>query len=237
MIFPSHRTRQRLRNATAKTRHAGRVLVKQPRYDETKVFCVGRNKTGTTSIETALRELGFTVGDQRYAELLADDYYHQGNFQPIIRYCAYANAFQDIPFSWPRTYQIMDAAFPNALFVLTVRDSPERWYESMIRFQAKRYGQNGELPTDEDLKRAEYVRPGFPWRSRQTWDTQADDLYDRDRLIAGYIAHNEAIKKHFANRPDKLITINVSQAGEYARLCRFLGVTPVRDAFPWKNRN
>ena len=39
----------------------------------TKYFCVGVNKTGTTSIEKVFRSLKMRVGDQGTAELLIHD--------------------------------------------------------------------------------------------------------------------------------------------------------------------
>ena len=37
-----------------------------------KIFCIGRNKTGTTSLKRAFEDLGYPVGDQRKAEILTE---------------------------------------------------------------------------------------------------------------------------------------------------------------------
>jgi hypothetical protein len=37
-----------------------------------KYFCIGRNKTGTTSLKRAFEDLGYPVGDQRKAEILTE---------------------------------------------------------------------------------------------------------------------------------------------------------------------
>ena len=39
-----------------------------------KIFGIGRNKTGTTSLKAAMNELGFVVGRQRTAEKLIFDW-------------------------------------------------------------------------------------------------------------------------------------------------------------------
>ena len=39
-----------------------------------KIFCIGHNKTGTTSLTKAIKDLGFIVGNQREAELMFDDW-------------------------------------------------------------------------------------------------------------------------------------------------------------------
>ena len=71
---------------------------------KTKYFCIGRNKTGTTSLKRAFEDMGFTVGNQRAAELLTDRYYFSQDFSPITKYCITAQVFQDVPFSYPDTY-------------------------------------------------------------------------------------------------------------------------------------
>lgn len=94
-----------------------------------KVFCIGRNKTGTTSMARAVVSLGFKLGKQSRAERLLEDW-GKRDFCRIIRYCKSADAFQDIPFSLPDTYQALDEAFPKSKFILTVRNNSEEWYET-----------------------------------------------------------------------------------------------------------
>lgn len=125
MPFPSRRQRQQIKNRLSVIRHTITRMLRSADSDEEKIFCIGRNKTGTTTIAHTLAELGYRVAPQRYAELLADDCYLRGKFGLIVEFCRYYNAFQDVPFSWPRTYRVLDEAFPNARFILTVRDSPE----------------------------------------------------------------------------------------------------------------
>jgi len=170
--FPSRRQRQQIKNQLSVIRHSATRMLRGADSDEEKVFCVGRNKTGTTTIARALNELGYRVAPQRYAELLSDDYYLKGEFDPIVEFCRYYNAFQDVPFSWPLTYRVLDEAFPNARFILTVRDSAEQWCQSLIRFQSKRFGTQGGLPTEADLLAAEYVRLGFVCRAKSVWGNQ-----------------------------------------------------------------
>jgi hypothetical protein len=79
----------------------------------TKIFCIGRNKTGTTSLKKAFEDLGFVVGNQRKAELSSNEYW-QKDFDSIIDYCNTAEVFQDFPFSYPETYKILTKLFPAA---------------------------------------------------------------------------------------------------------------------------
>jgi len=81
------------------------------------VFCIGLVKTGTTSLERALKDLGYRLGDQRKGEALLPAYAVR-NFRPIVEFCLTADAFQDAPFSYPFTYIALDQSFPNARFIL-----------------------------------------------------------------------------------------------------------------------
>src|SRR6056297_564727 len=101
-----------------------------------KIFCVGLNKTGTTSLKKEMEFQGHTVGNQRQAELLFDDWVKR-KFNRIVRYCHTAQFFQDSPFSLPYTFIVLDQAFPGSKFILTVRDNPEQWYNSLIHFHGK----------------------------------------------------------------------------------------------------
>jgi len=204
--------------------------------DKAKFFCIGRNKTGTTSLEREFRALGFIVGRQRTAEILCDECYARREFGPIIEYCQSAEVFQDVPFSLPDTFRHMDKAFPGSKFILTVRDDPEQWYQSLIRFQSRMFGRNGTLPTADDLRNATYVRRGWAYNRVRTYGTSDDDIYNRERLIAHYVRHNNDVMKYFADRRGDLLVINLAQPDAYARFLEFVGAHSERSGFPWENR-
>jgi len=206
------------------------------RVEGMKYFCIGLNKTGTTSLKKAFEDLDFVVGDQMAAEKLADRYYFDGNFEPIISYCETAQVFQDIPFSWPETFKHLDQAFPDSKFILTVRDTPEQWYQSLVRFHSKSFGSQGGIPTAEELRNVAYVNKGFVYRAVKVYGTLDDDLYNKDALIAHYDQYNKSVLEYFRDRPDDLLVINLSEQDAYGRYCAFLGVEPLRDAFPWENK-
>lgn len=201
-----------------------------------KVFCIGRNKTGTTTIKKTLEDFGYKLGDQREAELL-NKFYYDKNFAPIIKYCKKADAFQDVPFSWPETYLQVYKAFPNAKFILTVRESSEVWYNSLVNFHSKIHAEN-KRPTVEDLKNAPYVYKGWAWENRQNvyGFTEADDPYDKEKWIKSYEKYNAEVIEFFKDKPNQLIVIDLSKENSYFELCAFLGKEPLYDNFPWENK-
>ncbi len=188
-----------------------------------KIFVIGRNKTGTTSLEAALRDLGFRVGRQLTGELLLEDWGRR-DFRRLIKFVHTADAFQDTPFSHDYTFQAMDSAFRGSKFILSVRDSPEQWYESVIRFAMKRFGLD-RLPTREELQNDTYVYKGWSWRNRElVWGLNPEGYWDRDKLIGQYLKHNSRIEDYFRHRPSDLLVLNVSDSDAMERLCTFLNV-------------
>lgn len=201
-----------------------------------KVFGIGNNKTGTTSLKVAMEELGYIIGHQRTAELLSEDW-GKRDFKRIIKYCRTAQFFQDVPFSKPYTFVVLDHEFPGSKFILTVRDNPEQWYHSLTDFHAKLWGRDGRVPTKEDLQNATYLYKGSPWDgNRRTYNTPEDDPYNKEILLQHYKDYNNSVMEYFRHRPDDLLVLNVSNEGAYRQLCDFLEVKPIREAFPWENK-
>lgn len=199
-----------------------------------KIFCIGQNKTGTTSLKQTFEQLGYLVGSQRSGELLLPNYI-DGNFKPIIQYCRTAQVFQDIPFSLPKTYEIVDKAFPNSKFILSIRDSPEQWYKSITNFHGKMFG-GGNVPSLNDLKNADYVYKGFMWdANRAIYDSPETDPYQKQILLNSYENYNQNVIKHFEGT-NKLLVINLAAPGSYQRFCDFLSIQSERNNFPWENR-
>lgn len=212
-------------------------FVKRWEYSkQPKVFCIGRNKTGTTSMKAIFEELGFAVGPQREAERLMADW-GKGRFNRIIKYAKYrGTAFQDTPFSWPGTFQVMAENFPDSKFILTVRDSADIWYNSLINFHAKMFG-NGKKPTKADLQNATYVHKGWLWEmNRLMYQTPIDDIYHEATLKQHYLDYNASVIKYFEDKPERLLVVNLKEAGAIEKICSFLNSPQTISEVPWKNK-
>jgi hypothetical protein len=202
-------------------------------FQAAKVFCIGATKTGTTSLERALRDLGYRLGDQHQGEALLPHYMTR-NFQPIVEFCLTADAFQDAPFCFPFTYIALDQSFPKAKFILSVRDDADQWYRSMVTFHGNLFA-SGRVPTKEDLVKAEYSYPGYVWDSfRSVFDPPEDDVYNKATLVSQYERHNASVRDYFRFKSN-LLEINLSQPGGYQTFCEFLGKEPAGNDFPWLN--
>jgi len=201
-----------------------------------KVFCIGRNKTGTTSMAQALSSLGYSIGNQSTGESLFESWL-QRDYAPIIDFCRSADAFQDIPFSLDDTYKALDRAYPDARFVLTTRTSPEEWLRSLVRFHAGILGIIG-TPTIRHLKDWTYRgETGWLWKvQRHIFDIRDEqDLYEPGRYLATYQKHIDDVTLHFANRHGKLLVLNVADSRSMPALCDFLGVEFTGQMMPHLN--
>lgn len=193
--------------------------------NEGKIFVIGMNKTGTTSLKIALQQANILCGPQRQHEALFPDWARR-RFDRIVNLCRYYEAFQDIPFSLPFTYQALDQAFPDARFILSVRDSPEQWYDSLVRFHGQALFA-GRPPSWELIEAQDYAYPGaFAECSRLFWRWQDFGLYQKDRAIDLYKRHNDNILEYFYARNGKLLVLNLSEPDSYARFAEFLELAP-----------
>ena len=208
------------------------MIVASP-FEAEKVFCIGLVKTGTTSLARALKDLGYSLGDQHRGEAFLPTYAIR-KFRPIVEFCLTADAFQDAPFSYPFTYIALDQSFPNARFILSVRDDAEQWYRSLIRFHGNLFA-GGRVPVKEDLVKATYSYSGFVWESNRVLvNTPEDDVYHKPTLISYYERHSTDVRDYFRHKSN-LLEINVSDKEAYKRFCHFLGKEPVAEDFPWLN--
>jgi hypothetical protein len=177
-----------------------------------KVFGVGLNKTGTSSLGRALRRLGYRhlSHTPRLTRALA-----RGDLAPINEAADEHDSFEDWP--WPLVWREMDARYGDrARFVLTRRGSAERWVESL-------------------KAHAERIRPGsFTRRFVYGWDYPHGREVEH---IAFYEGHNAAIRAHF-DRPglrNRFIELCWEEGDGWPALCGFLGQPVPAMPFPHAN--
>jgi hypothetical protein len=174
-----------------------------------KVFCIGFHKTGTSSLARALEVLGYRVtGPNGVDDPDIAENVHDLARRLIEEY----DAFQDNP--WPILFRELDAWCPGSKFVLTVRD-PDGWLRSQVRHF-------GKLETP--MRRWIYgPDAGGPEGN--------EEIYRRR-----YEEHNEAVRKHFADRAQDLLEMDLTKGDGWEVLCPFLGHKTPRLEFPRANQ-
>jgi hypothetical protein len=201
---------------------------------KTKVFCIGQNKTGTTSIEAVLKLLDYQMGNQAVGEALVTEWGDR-DFKNIIKLVKSADAFQDVPFSNNFTYIILDYVFPKSKFILTVRDDKDTWYNSLTRFHTKLLKTDG-LPTVDDLKKFPYRYKGWLWDgNRLKFGIDESELYDYKIYTDHYESYNNTVKEYFYHRPNDLLIINLKDKDVMKRLYKFLDIPYNGEELPHLN--
>jgi hypothetical protein len=191
-----------------------------------QVFGAGVGRTGTYSLKLAINQLG--LGPCHHMEevihhmpvqvpLWSAALNGRPDWQAI--YGGYKSAVD-----WPTAgfFRELSAAYPSAKFVLTQR-SPESWADSFGATIYKLLAGKGEVPSERkawlEMSEGVIAKTGFPGG------------LDRDGLIRGFVAHNEAVKK--AIPANQLLVYEVKDG--WAPLCEFLGVPVPAEAFPRTN--
>jgi hypothetical protein len=197
-----------------------------------KIFCIGLNKTGTTSFHHSLDREWIKIANQREGERLLNSYIEE-DFEKIVDFCRGAQAFQDVPFSLPNTYKKLFEAFPNSKFILTVRDNPEQWFNSHVRFASKRVG---HLPTLIELKELEYCWKGWSFSYHSSVFGKADRYDDKKSKIEVYERHISDVTEFFRDKPNKLLVLNVADNDSQTKLMEFLGLKSKFNKMPWAKK-
>lgn len=91
-----------------------------------KIFCIGYNKTGTTSLSKALELLGYKALHDHHINREITDAASKGETHPAVEEY---DAFLDFP--EPEKFKALDEVYPGSKFILTVRDVDD-WISSRL---------------------------------------------------------------------------------------------------------
>ena len=168
-----------------------------------KVFGIGLQRTGTTTLMECLRAVDYKVAEFNF-DLLYN--YRMYNDIPTILYMMNFDAAQDLPYALQ--YKSLDRAFPNSKFILTVRKDEETWYKSKMY-----HGLRGEPHHIRNKVNINLMAHGKPVA-----------LTDKDFFIQRYKYHNLAVRTYFNRRPDDLLIVCWENGDTYEDVYKFLGL-------------
>lgn len=179
--------------------------------DRPKVFGIGFNRTGTSSLKLALRQLGYKVlgKNQPFVKL-----YRQGKVDAIIEQTAGWDGFQDWP--WPMLYkELLEHFDEDARFILTRRSTPEKWVESLKR--------HSERTNPKSNQRKLMLGYDYP----HGLETEHVRLYQE---------HLDAVRTHFreCGKVQLLAEFCWEDGDGWRELCGFLG-HEIPNTFPKAN--
>lgn len=165
-----------------------------------KVFIIGFQRTGATSVGAALETLGYHLGGAFGAGSprgtpLSLPITQEKLAEAALSFALRADAFEDNP--WPVVFREMDSAFPGAKFILTRRD-PASWIDSMVR----------NFGTATDPIRSYIYGHGAPAGNETAY-------------VCRYQRHIDEVLGYFARRPNDLLVLNLDR-WRWTDLCDFL---------------
>lgn len=177
-----------------------------------RVFGIGLNKTGTTSLHNALIELGFNslhwggeAAHEAVQRAIAED-------APLLTHLDPAyDAFSDIGVL-SRRFAMCDRQYPGSKYILTVRPV-EEWLDSRRRHVERNVAR---------AKAGEYTG---------TWLE-----VDIPKWQAEWDAHMERAHRYFDGRDD-MIEVDVTAGPGWEPFCRLLDLPVPSKPFPWRNRD
>lgn len=172
-----------------------------------KIIGVGFQKTGTSSLDAALKELGYKVLGHRTD--LAKDLF-EGKIDKVLKITEDYDAMQDNP--WALLYKELDKKYPGSKFILTIRNE-EKWIKSVV---------NHFGTSNTEMRRWIYG-VGHPEGN--------ENLY-----LERYRAHNKEVKKYFENRQEDLLILEWEKGDGWEKLCSFLNKPVPNKEFPHTNK-
>lgn len=206
-----------------------------------KIFGIGLSRTGTTSLNAALKELGY-----RTLHFSLPAYAQRDRLFGLPPVCPQAargwqerfilsrelkaqrakdvrsifnnyDAFCDLPF--PLFYQELDERFPGSKFILTTRPL-NAWLKSM----------NWLIEEGRDVWNHGYLDREL------LFDAYGTHQFNPTVLTKAWHRHHDAVRGYFADRSDDLLVMDMA-AGDFTfeKLCSFLGSEPLAGAFPRSN--
>ena len=213
-----------------------------------KIFCIGSNKTGTTSLAATLEIYGYSTPNQISQEMEISKQTYLGNYLPLKEFVNKYDVFQDLPFSIDHYYIVADTLFPNSKFILTERD-PEEWFNSMQIYDKKKYNINDlDKIKEEDINdKFNYLFEGYRKSTMQKYISRVENnkviydwnlLYNKERYIKYYNERNNQIIKYFNNRKNDFLILNLKKDKDTKNLCEFLNIpTKFKFNFPHLNKS
>jgi hypothetical protein len=182
-----------------------------------KIFCVGLNKTGTSSLHKAftildIKSVHFMGAEKKNIKDVIQSNYLAGD--NILKGLEHYDAFSDWDLG-ATTIDIVkefDKQYPNSKFILNIRDL-ESWLNSREK-HVKRNQKRKRKEPEADIN----------------WLT-----VDRDGWTTQFTNHYNEVNKHFKGREDELLVFDVTKGDGWEKLCPFLELPIPATPFPKQN--
>lgn len=174
-----------------------------------KVFGVGLQKTGTSTLGKVMATLGYSIEEETDYDLV--DCLLKGDLITIKERVREYDAFEDNP--WPVLFKELDEWYPGSKFILTVRDE-NNWIHSITK----------HFSTNPSDFREWYYGEGAPLGNEEVYKQR-------------FRKHNQEVKDYFRERKSSLLIVDFEKGDGWKEICKFLGEPVPHEDFPHLNKN
>lgn len=213
---------------------------------EPKVFCISMQRSGTSSVGKFLDNFGFRcVGWSEDKSNHWSEFWYNENYDAIFSSIAFkgANAYEDSPWFYPNFYKMLFNRFPNAKFIIFIRD-PDAWFKSMMNHS------NGDIIGSSKIHCKLYQREleYFELLNSPEFDKHKENLpYSKKtmKLInhaehykAIYQSHTLEVQDFFAEvSPSSLYMGNLDDPLKWQKLGEFLNINVPKEYDCHRNKS
>ena len=176
-----------------------------------KIFGIGLNKTGTTTLGKAGEILGFRCTSIN--QTLLKDFVLRNDFTRIKQKVSHFDLFEDFP--WPLIYKELDQMYPGSKFILTVRSSEGLWFESLKKHSMRTH----------PMRHCRKLVYGFNYPHK----------HEREH-IEFYRRHNDNVRSYFKNRDSDFIELCWENGDGFEELCNFVNCDIPNTPLPHANK-
>jgi len=173
-----------------------------------KVFGIGLNRTGSTSLGTYFQKIGYKHSFEIYTirkinQFLSDD--------KILK--KEMNRF-DMHEDWPSplVYKKLSVMYPDAKFILTMRDNPDVWFASLMNTSLE------EISAENFVKKLVYGHGKIK-------------LEHKNECIDRYNSHNSEVIDFFKNT-NKLLVLKTGDKSKELKILQFIGSAKIDIEYP-----
>ncbi len=194
------------------------TILNEVTFKPQKVFCIGFNRTGSTSMGEVFKILGYNVkGEIKKQEEWMNERQIESIKKFILQVSEDYNAFFHEP--WNQFYKDLDLKYPDSKFILTIRDE-QSWLKSFYSYFKNSGNDN--------------------WSPFLLGNYNLDDIKSVDNdeyFISKFREHNQSVINYFKNQPERLLVLNVfKDNNKWDKICSFLECDIPNISFPHLNK-
>lgn len=130
-----------MKEILAEKLHHLKLVFRKEQYDA-KIFCIGYNKTGTTTLGKSLELLGYR--NSSFNKKVWREYYKKGKIDKVLQYTAKFESFDDLPWLKEDLIPVLDRTFPESKFIYLERDELS-WKNSLQKWSFKMTGKQVDV--------------------------------------------------------------------------------------------